>query len=69
MIRVSLKQFSLILTGFTGSTGFFVCVHHSNESWNPEILLILRELLDSIFRWNDDEPSKISFLEQTVSVQ
>ena len=22
--------------------------------WNPEILLILRELLDSIFRWNDE---------------
>ncbi len=28
--------------------------HHSNESWNPEKLLILQTLLDSSFRWNDE---------------
>ncbi len=27
-------------------------IHHSNEGWNSEILLILRVLLDFIFRWN-----------------
>ena len=37
-------------------------VHHSNESWNPEKLLILRELLDSIFRWNDETTGKFSIL-------
>ena len=28
--------------------------HHSSESWNPEKLLILQEILDSSFRWNDE---------------
>ncbi len=42
-----------------------VGIHHSNESWNPEELLILLELLDSIFRWNDEKTMRISVLGQT----
>jgi len=44
-------------------------VHHSNESWNPEKLLILREILDSIFRWNDETTAKFSILGQTASLE
>ncbi len=29
-------------------------IHHSNESWNPDKSIIIREFVDSIFRWNDE---------------
>jgi len=32
-------------------------------------LLIMQEILDSIFRWNDEESVKISFLGQTTSLE
>ena len=41
-------------------------IHHSNESWNPENLLILWELLDSIFRWNDEFKGNHFVFGQTV---
>jgi len=44
-------------------------VHHSSESWNPEMLLILQELLDSAFQWIDEESVRISFPGQTGKLE
>ncbi len=44
----------------------YLGINHSNESWNPENLLILLELLDSISRWNDEFKSNHLILGHTV---
>ena len=43
-------------------------VHHSNAGWNDEKLLILLEILDSIFRWNDETTVKLSIIRQIENV-
>ena len=41
--------------------------HHSNESWNPDKLLVTLMLLDSILRWNDEVWGIYTIIGQTHS--
>ena len=44
----------------------YLWIHHTNESWYPANTLLFINILDSIFRWNDELPGVFSILGQSV---